>query len=75
VVDNDSLDKMTRSETTKRKPDAHGGRDPHDAHGVTRAARAAYALIRAGYIDMPRTFFRFCADVITDEGSVVRNQA
>jgi GH15 family glucan-1,4-alpha-glucosidase len=31
-------------------------------------ARAAYALVRAGYIDLPRNFFRFCANVLTEEG-------
>lgn len=44
------------------------GRDTYSYIWPRDAARAAYALIRAGYIDMPRNFFRFCADVITDEG-------
>lgn len=44
------------------------GRDTYSYIWPRDAARAVYALIRAGYIDMPRNFFRFCADVITDEG-------
>ena len=44
------------------------GRDTYSYIWPRDAARGVYALIRAGYIDMPRNFFRFCADVITDEG-------
>ncbi|MFN3533139.1 MAG: glycoside hydrolase family 15 protein [Candidatus Brocadia sp.] len=44
----------------------HFGRDTYSYIWPRDAARAVYALIRAGYIDMPRNFFRFCADVITD---------
>jgi oligosaccharide amylase len=44
------------------------GRDTYSYIWPRDAARAAYALIRAGYIDAPRNFFLFCADVITDEG-------
>nr|WP_230400617.1 glycoside hydrolase family 15 protein [Candidatus Brocadia sinica] len=44
------------------------GRDTYSYIWPRDAARGVYALIRAGYIDMPRNFFRFCADIITDEG-------
>ncbi|WKZ14941.1 MAG: glycoside hydrolase family 15 protein [Candidatus Jettenia caeni] len=44
------------------------GRDTYSYVWPRDAARAAYALTRTGYIDIPRNFFRFCADVITDEG-------
>lgn len=44
------------------------GRDTYSYIWPRDAARAVYALIRAGYIDIPRNFFHFCADVITDEG-------
>lgn len=47
------------------------GRDTYSYIWPRDAARAAYAFIRAGYIDMPRNFFRFCADVITDEGYIL----
>lgn len=61
--------------------DSHGGivaandsdllqfsRDTYGYVWPRDAARAAYALTRAGYLDIPRSFFRFCADVLTDEG-------
>ncbi len=61
--------------------DSHGGivaandsdllqfsRDTYGYVWPRDAARAAYALTRAGYVDIPRAFFRFCADVLTDEG-------
>lgn len=44
------------------------GRDTYSYVWPRDAARAAYALIRAGYIDIPRNFFHFCAHAITDEG-------
>jgi len=31
-------------------------------------ALVAEALVRAGYIDLPRAFFEFCADVLTKDG-------
>ncbi|MBI4469425.1 MAG: glycoside hydrolase family 15 protein [Acidobacteria bacterium] len=44
------------------------GRDTYSYMWPRDGARAAYALIRAGYIDVPRNFFRFCADILTDDG-------
>lgn len=44
------------------------GRDTYCYVWPRDAARAAYALIRAGYIDIPRNFFHFCAHAITEEG-------
>lgn len=44
------------------------GRDTYSYIWPRDAARAAYALSRAGYIDTPRNFFRFCAHSIADEG-------
>lgn len=31
-------------------------------------ARAAFAFGHAGYIETPRAFFKFCADILTEEG-------
>ena len=44
------------------------GRDTYSYVWPRDGARATYALIRAGYIDLPRNFFRFCANVLTDDG-------
>jgi GH15 family glucan-1,4-alpha-glucosidase len=44
------------------------GRDTYSYVWPRDGARAAYALVRAGYIDIPRNFFRFCANLLTDDG-------
>jgi glucoamylase len=44
------------------------GRDTYSYVWPRDGARAAYALVRAGYIDIPRNFFRFCANILTDDG-------
>jgi GH15 family glucan-1,4-alpha-glucosidase len=44
------------------------GRDTYSYVWPRDGARAAHALVRAGYLDLPRSFFRFCADILTDEG-------
>jgi glucoamylase len=44
------------------------GRDTYSYVWPRDGARAAYAFARAGYIDTPRAFFKFCADVLTEEG-------
>ncbi len=44
------------------------GRDTYSYVWPRDAARAAYALTRAGYIDIPRRFFRFCAELLTQGG-------
>jgi glucoamylase len=44
------------------------GRDTYSYVWPRDGARAAYAFSRAGYIDTPRAFFRFCADILTEEG-------
>jgi glucoamylase len=44
------------------------GRDTYSYIWPRDGARAAYALVRAGYIDLPRNFFRFCANILTDDG-------
>jgi GH15 family glucan-1,4-alpha-glucosidase len=44
------------------------GRDTYSYVWPRDGARAAYALVRAGYIDLPRNFFRFCANILTDDG-------
>lgn len=44
------------------------GRDTYGYVWPRDGARAAYAFTRAGFIDIPRRFFRFCADFITEEG-------
>ena len=45
-----------------------GGRDTYSYVWPRDGARAAYALVRAGYIDLPRNFFRFCANILTSDG-------
>jgi glucoamylase len=44
------------------------GRDTYSYVWPRDGARAAYAFARAGYIDAPRAFFKFCSDVLTEEG-------
>lgn len=44
------------------------GRDTYSYVWPRDGSRAAYAFARAGYIDTPRAFFKFCADVLTEEG-------
>jgi len=44
------------------------GRDTYSYIWPRDGARAAYALVRAGYIDLPRNFFRFCANILTEDG-------
>jgi GH15 family glucan-1,4-alpha-glucosidase len=44
------------------------GRDTYSYVWPRDGARAAYALVRAGYIDLPRGFFSFCARILTDDG-------
>ena len=44
------------------------GRDTYSYVWPRDGAQAAYAFARAGYIDTPRRFFKFCADVLTEEG-------
>ena len=44
------------------------GRDTYSYVWPRDGARAAYALVRAGYIDLPRNFFCFCANILTDDG-------
>ena len=44
------------------------GRDTYSYVWPRDGARAAYALVRAGYLDLPRSFFHFCASILTDEG-------
>jgi GH15 family glucan-1,4-alpha-glucosidase len=44
------------------------GRDTYSYVWPRDGARAAYAFARAGYVDTPRAFFKFCADVLTEEG-------
>lgn len=44
------------------------GRDTYSYVWPRDGARAAYAFTRAGYIDTPRAFFKFCADILTEEG-------
>jgi glucoamylase len=44
------------------------GRDTYSYVWPRDGARAAFALVRAGYIDLPRDFFRFCANILTDDG-------
>jgi GH15 family glucan-1,4-alpha-glucosidase len=44
------------------------GRDTYSYVWPRDGARAAYALVRAGYLDLPRAFFRFCANILTDDG-------
>ena len=44
------------------------GRDTYSYVWPRDGARAAYAFARAGYIDTPRAFFKFCAAILTEEG-------
>ena len=44
------------------------GRDTYSYVWPRDGARAAYAFARAGYIDTPRAFFKFCASILTAEG-------
>ena len=44
------------------------GRDTYSYVWPRDGARAAYAFSRAGYMDTPRAFFKFCADILTEEG-------
>jgi glucoamylase len=44
------------------------GRDTYSYVWPRDGARAAYALVRAGYLDLPRNFFRFCANILTEDG-------
>ena len=44
------------------------GRDTYSYVWPRDGARAAYALVRAGYLDLPRSFFHFCANILTDDG-------
>jgi GH15 family glucan-1,4-alpha-glucosidase len=44
------------------------GRDTYSYVWPRDGARATYALTRAGYLDIPRGFFNFCARALTDDG-------
>lgn len=44
------------------------GRDTYSYVWPRDGARGAYAFARAGYLDTPRSFFEFCADILTEEG-------
>ncbi len=44
------------------------GRDTYSYVWPRDGARAAYAFARAGYIDTPRAFFKFCASILTADG-------
>ncbi len=44
------------------------GRDTYSYVWPRDGARAAYAFARAGYVDTPRAFFKFCAEILTEEG-------